>query len=213
MKKAIIEFIGTFFFVLTIVITGNPIAIASMLMAWVYIGGSISGGHYNPAVSLAVAIRHKWNWMEFAKYMIAQILGAFAAMQMTLFLTGKSALHLFNIHSSFAQIFTMETFLTFVLAFVVLVVATTRSFKESKIFGLAIGFTIPALIGLGGPVSGGIFNPAIILGAVASIIISGGQLGINSMIVSYITAQLLGAFLAACAFKYFNLDQYINEHN
>jgi aquaporin Z len=145
--------------------------------------------------------------------MIAQILGAFAAMQTALFLTGKSALTLFNIHSSIAQIFVMEALLTFVLAYVVLVVATTNKFKESRIFGLAIGFTIPALVLLGGPVSGGIFNPAIILGAAASILISGGQLAVDSIVAYYIPAQLLGAVLAAYAFKYFNHIQHNSEHN
>ena len=54
MRRLIIEFLGTFFLILTIALTGNAIAIAAMLMAWIYIGGYISGGHYNPAVSLGV---------------------------------------------------------------------------------------------------------------------------------------------------------------
>lgn len=57
------EFISTFFFVLTIglIVIGEgqfaPIAIGSALMVMVYMGGHISGGHYNPAASLAVPIR------------------------------------------------------------------------------------------------------------------------------------------------------------
>lgn len=52
MKKLIMEFLGTFFFILTIAMTSNPFAIAAMLMALVYIGGNVSGAHYNPMVSL-----------------------------------------------------------------------------------------------------------------------------------------------------------------
>ena len=56
------EFIGTFFLVLTVclsVLTSAPLAIGSSLMVMVYMGGHISGGHYNPAVSLAVLLRGK----------------------------------------------------------------------------------------------------------------------------------------------------------
>lgn len=57
MKNYITEFIGTFFLVLAIGLTGNPIAIGTMLMVMVYMGGHITGAHYNPAVSLAMIIR------------------------------------------------------------------------------------------------------------------------------------------------------------
>ncbi|MBA3763176.1 MAG: aquaporin, partial [Chthoniobacterales bacterium] len=65
MNKYITEFLGTFFLVLTIGCTGigassgviAPLAIGAALMVMIYAGGHISGGHYNPAVTLAVWIR------------------------------------------------------------------------------------------------------------------------------------------------------------
>ena len=63
-----IEFIGTFFLVLTIGLTGNPIAIGAMLMVMVYMGGHISGAHYNPAVSIAMIIRGILSVKEAVKY-------------------------------------------------------------------------------------------------------------------------------------------------
>lgn len=206
MRKLVVELMGTFFFVLTIILTNNPWAIASMLMAWAYIGGYVSGAHYNPAVSLAVGLSHRWNWLEIIKYMIAQTLGAFIAMQASLFLTGKNGLSVINITGTMSHLLTMEALLTFVFTYVVLVVATTLCYKESKLFGFAIGFTIPALFALGGPISGAIFNPAIIFGSALSVLIGGGSLTIYSLMV-YILAQCLGAILAACSFKYINLDQ------
>lgn len=65
MKNYLTEAIRTFFLVLTIGLTvlgGTafaPLAIGSALMVMVYMGGHISGGHYNPAVSLAVMMRGK----------------------------------------------------------------------------------------------------------------------------------------------------------
>jgi aquaporin Z len=65
MRNYLTEFIGTFFLVLTIgltVLDGTPfapLAIGSSLMIMVYMGGHVSGGHYNPAVSLAVLLRGK----------------------------------------------------------------------------------------------------------------------------------------------------------
>ena len=84
MNKYIAEFIGTFFLVLTIGCTGigagagviAPLAIGGALMAIVYAGGHISGGHYNPAVTLGVLIRGKLNGADVVPYWIAQFAGA-----------------------------------------------------------------------------------------------------------------------------------------
>ena len=85
MNKYIVEFIGTFFLVLTIgcnVLGGNalaPIAIGTVLAVMIFAGGHISGGHYNPAVTLAVTIRGKCTVQDAIPYVIFQILGAVAA--------------------------------------------------------------------------------------------------------------------------------------
>jgi aquaporin Z len=87
MNKYIAEFIGTFFLVLTIGCTvigaGTgviaPLAIGAALMIMVYAGGHISGGHYNPAVTLGVLIRGKVNGADVLPYWIAQLLGAAVA--------------------------------------------------------------------------------------------------------------------------------------
>ncbi len=50
------------------------VAIGSSLMVMVYMGGHISGGHYNPAVSLAVLLRGKLAPQEFVAYVVSQVL-------------------------------------------------------------------------------------------------------------------------------------------
>jgi aquaporin Z len=63
MRKYVTEFIGTFGLVFTVgcAVVGKaalaPLAIGAALMVFVYAGGHISGGHYNPAVSLAAYLR------------------------------------------------------------------------------------------------------------------------------------------------------------
>ena len=96
MKKYLVEFIGTFFLVLTVGMcviepgAGNlaPLAIGAALMVMVYAGGHVSGGHYNPAVTLAVWLRGRCPSGDVPAYMVAQALGAVAASFLTLYLKG-----------------------------------------------------------------------------------------------------------------------------
>src|SRR5687768_5546880 len=88
MKNYIIEFIGTFFLVLVIGLAGNseigagamaPVAIGSVLMVMVYMGGHLSGAHYNPAITIAVLLRGKIQKNDAVMYILFQIMGGLAA--------------------------------------------------------------------------------------------------------------------------------------
>ena len=79
MKKYLIEFIGTFFLVSTIGLTGNPLAIGVMLTILVYMGGHISGAHYNPAVTLSILFKKLIKKKEAVNYIIFQLLASFCA--------------------------------------------------------------------------------------------------------------------------------------
>src|SRR5205085_7626344 len=88
------EVLGTFFLVLTIglsVLAGSslaPLAIGSSLMVMVYMGGHVSGGHYNPAVTLAVFLRGKLDAAQVIPYWVAQVVGGiFAALTVNAILT------------------------------------------------------------------------------------------------------------------------------
>ena len=82
MRKYLVEFIGTFFLVLTIVVTvaggaGSmaPLAIGSILMVMIFAGGHISGGHFNPAVTVGVCLRGACDWKDAPGYIISQLVG------------------------------------------------------------------------------------------------------------------------------------------
>jgi aquaporin Z len=200
MKKTLMELLGTFFFVLTIIMTGNPFAIAAMLMAWVYIAGYVSGAHFNPMVTLAVALRSRSTSIHIAWYMAAQTIGVFLACAAAMFLGSEIVIPAPAV--PLAQAFFVEALLAFVLAFVVLVVATSDKFKTSHVFGFAIGFTIPALIALGATTSGGLFNPAIALGVNIFGLLNGTTI-VWQDLGMYLAGAFAGGALAAVAFNFF----------
>src|SRR6267154_1271497 len=126
MKKYLVEFIGTFFLAMTVGMTVigagagalAPVAIGSALMIMVYAGGHVSGGHYNPAVTLAVWLRGRCAAKDVPLYWIAQIAGAFAGGALALYLKDNPTVTPQEIKIVPALI--AEIIGTFALAYVVL---------------------------------------------------------------------------------------------
>src|SRR6201982_3055867 len=100
MNKYLAELIGTFFLVLTIgcTVIGHgagalaPLAIGSALMVMIFAGGHVSGGHFNPAVTLGVWLRGKCEAKDVVPYMIFQIVGAVLAASVVNFLKAGAAI-------------------------------------------------------------------------------------------------------------------------
>ena len=210
MKNYLAEFIGTFFLVLTIglvVLSGSPfapLAIGSALMVMVYMGGHVSGANYNPAISLALAIRGVLNWSELIPYWIAQILGATAAAFAVKFILGQTFAPAPAVTASMPQALLVEFLFTFALALVVLASATAKKVQGNSFYGLAIGFTITTAAFAGGPVSGGAFNPAVGIGPTIVHALSGA--GGYGHLWLYIVGPLAGAVVAAMVFNILEAD-------
>ena len=175
-------------------------------MAWTYIGGYVSGGHYNPAVSLGVAVIGRLHRKELLSYWAAQILGGIVAYAFASYLRVRIAIPQPGDGYSFGQALLVELLLAFVFVSIVLAVTKAQAFKNSHVFGFAIGFTVPALAVLGSPISGGLFNPAIALGANLFGLAKGTHV-IWADVLLYVGGALAGGYLAARAFKYFVLDE------
>lgn len=198
MKKYLVEFIGTFFLVFTVgaaVRSGAalaPVAIGSVLMVMIFAGGHISGGHFNPAVTLAVWLRGKCDSRDVVPYWIAQLLAGLAAALIVVWIFNKPATPaLFPTKESLV----VEFLFTFALAWVVLNSATAKGTAGNSFYGLAIGFTVlSGAVAVGG-VSGGAFNPAVGLGIFVM-----GLANLHQLIV-YLVAELLGGGVAALAFR------------
>jgi aquaporin Z len=204
MKNYVTEFIGTFFLVLTVgltVIGGTPfapLAIGCSLMIMVYMGGHISGGHYNPAVSLGLTMRGKLPAKEFLPYVVFQLLGALAAAYVAYVVTGKTFAPEPSTQATSLQALLVEIVFTFALVLVVLNTATHAAVKGNSFYGLAIGFTVVVAAFAGGPISGGAFNPAVGTGPTILHALMGS--GTWSHLWLYLVGPFAGGALAAGVF-------------
>ena len=139
--KYIYEFIGTFFLVFTVGMTVlgpnavglmAPLAIGSVLAVMVFAGGHISGGLYNPAISLSVYLRGKLSLKDLGLYWVAQFVAGLVAAYLTLYLKGfpeQPPMALDTMRALLA-----EFLFTFALCYVVLNVATAKETKGNLLF-------------------------------------------------------------------------------
>jgi aquaporin Z len=80
MKAVLIEFIGTFFFLYVVLAVGTPLAIGAALALAIYVGGSISGGNFNPAITIMMIAAKKQRIETALPYIVAQVAGGLAAL-------------------------------------------------------------------------------------------------------------------------------------
>ena len=82
MNKYVVEFLGTLFFLYVILATGEPLAIGVALLIAIMVGGKISGGNFNPAVSVMMAAAGKLPMYDLLPYVVAQVAGGLAALEL-----------------------------------------------------------------------------------------------------------------------------------
>jgi aquaporin Z len=203
------EAIGTFFLVFTVGAAAGsgspfaPLAIGAVLMVMIYAGGHISGGHFNPAVTLAALVRRRIGLRDAAAYWVVQLgAGLLAAVAVrtivnptrtagaTMTLSGPTLL----------AAFVVELLFTFALCYVVLNVATSKDHPDNSFYGLAIGFTVVAGAFAVGAISGGAFNPAVTLGAAVMGMFAWPTLWV------YLVAQVIAGIVAGVSFLALNPD-------
>lgn len=204
MKKYLVEFIGTFFLVMVVgmsVIWPNagilaPLAIGLTLMVMVYAGGHVSGGHFNPAVTLAVWLRGRCAKADVLPYIISQLLASVAASAVVMALKDNPQVTAQEL--KILPALAAELIGTFALAYVVLNSATAKATAGNSFYGLAIGLTVTAMALAFGSVSGGVFNPAVAVGVTVM------KLEKIANIWIYLVANFAAGALAAAAFRFIN---------
>ena len=232
MRKYIAEFLGTFMLVgvgtgsivYSAASTQSPLTVALAfglaLAIAIYTFGPISGGHFNPAVSLSMAIQKRLSWVDFGGYIVAQFLGAIVA---SAAVYGGVAAYLKSSTVSTAlsgQTMTVSQFVSyvglgqanyatgerlnafafeFVLTFLFVLVISIVTKLTNVPAPLVIGLFLAVLIIVALPITGGSFNPA---RSLSPAIFVGGK-ALKHLLV-YIPAQLIAGALAAFAANYFN---------
>lgn len=208
MKNYLTEALGTFFLVLVIgltVATGSefaPIAIGSALMIMVYAGGHVSGGHYNPAVTLGLTMAGKLPSSQTIPYMISQLFGAFIASFVSYMLIGQNLIVTPGAEVGSMTAILAEVIFTFALVYVVLNTACTKATDGNSNYGLAIWFTVMVAAFAVGWISWGAFNPAVAVGPQLFDFVMGGTS--ISMIWIYLIGCFAGGALAALRYNMIN---------
>ncbi|MBT4780180.1 MAG: MIP family channel protein [Polaribacter sp.] len=208
MKKYISEFIGTFSMIfcgtgaMTVnEVTGGDVTHVGIAITWglivmamIYAFGETSGAHFNPAVTIAFAYAKKFAWKEVPKYIIAQVLGAFAASLILCYLFPASEYLGATIPTvDVGRAFVMELLLTFFLM-VVIINVSTGSKEIGIIAGIAVGAVVLLEAMFAGPITNASMNPA---RSIAPAIVAGKM----QHLWMYILAPILGAILAVISCK------------
>jgi aquaporin Z len=197
MNKLFAEFLGTFFFCLVALMSGSAMAAAGALAAMVYALGYVSGGHFNPAVSLAVWMRGQLDRSEMLRFAGVQAAAAVAAVLMA-GLLGHKAVSAGVVSFPWFRALVGETLFTFLVAFTWLHVRTARQVMGNTWFGIAVGWVHFAGASAIGHLSAGACNPALGLALVAA-----GHVP-AWMVMIYLLAGLTGGAAAAVAYRLLN---------
>ena len=206
-RKYAVEVIGTFFLVFSVAtcaLSGSaltPFAAGAALMVMVYAGGHISGGHYNPAVTMAALWRGRIGLADAVAYWAVQLVAGVIAGLVARAVVDPATVTTLRPsgHALFATA-VVELMFTFALCYVVLNVATSKAQKDNSFFGLAIGVTVTAGALAVGGISGGAVNPAVSLGGASAGVFAWSTLWV------YVVVQVLGGFAAGLAFLALNPD-------
>lgn len=218
-RVIIAEIVGTFFLVLAgtatavaaslkLSIAGTPadslavaLSFGLMLIALVFSLGHISGAHFNPAVTIALAVSRKFPFGHVPFYIAAQIIGSCLAALTVFFAYGEKAKTIAFLGATLpaknvsgCRVMVLEAIVTFLLMLVIMAIATdTRTPKAAA--GTAIGFTLAVGILIAGPLTGGALNPARALGPMI-------VAGVYKDFWAYIIGPVVGAIVAAVLYAF-----------
>lgn len=212
MKKYIAEGVGTMFLTLLACgvacvlgcntvggVIGTAVAFGLVIVAASYSIGNVSGCHINPAVSISLTVAGKMEIEECIKYIIAQIIGAFAGSALLgICLKDFAELGANSYNPELVSVWIallVEVILTFV--FTTTILGVTDKKENGHATGIVIGLTLTLVHLFGIPFTGTSVNPA---RSLAPAILQGGVA--LEQVWIFITAPIIGAVLAGLFYKY-----------
>lgn len=187
---------------------GVSLAFGLALAIIIYAIGHISGGHVNPAVSIALACVKRMPWSEAGAYIVAQLLGGLLGALGVAVTFGAAAARILgygvsNYNPLFVNYFTacvVEAIVTFFLVFVIMAMVNDRRARPGWA-GLMIGLALAASMLVAGSVTGGDLNPARAFGPTMIQMAFGGAYPISHMFV-YFIGPIIGGIIGAFAYEY-----------
>ncbi|MGF1668844.1 MAG: MIP/aquaporin family protein [Balneolaceae bacterium] len=200
-KKYAAEFIGTFFLVLSVGLTSNPLAIGILLTALVYVWENYSGAHFNPAITLSFWSDGIMSSREALVFVAGQLMGAFAGAELILYLSGTAYMPTPSDTITPLQFAVIQFLFTFLLVMVYLMLYNTERFRNNNIHGIAIGFTYFAIIAIAAPLTGIGFNPSLSIGFSVFEILLGGDSYLHLPV--YVFSPLIAGWAATYVFRFF----------
>lgn len=218
-KRFISEIIGTFALVFcgtgamvindftggTVTHVGVAITFGLIVMGMIYAFGDISGAHMNPAVTIGFAYAKKFPWKEVPAYVLAQLIGAFLASGILLYLFPESQTLGATLPGlSALKVFILEIILSFFLM-VVIINVSTGSKEIGVVAGIAIGSIVLLEAMFAGPITGASMNPA---RSIAPAVVSSN---IADLWI-YIFAPIIGCVLAVVSCKLVKDEQCCDEN-
>lgn len=189
-KKSVAEFLGTAVFLTAIAgasSSGTPfkaLALAMTLGLMILILGPISGGHFNPAVSIYFYAKREYRFGTLVSYLAAQLAGGVAGVALGLSLWGAPLATVSNTNESTVPLVLGEIVAT---AGLVLIVATLIKNKQTNLIWIAVGTWVFAAANFTG--TGAQANPAVTFG----MLFAGAGTG---TVASLMLAQIAGLFVA-----------------
>jgi aquaporin Z len=223
-NKLLIEAVGTFFLCLAALVSSSPLPVAALLCALIYMGAPVSLAHYNPAVSFAFRLRGRSGTRALWSYIAVQLAAAVLAAMVAGILLGHDSEHAKgavdalseSAFTGFAVTAAVELLCTFALAFIILMVGTSRLTAGNSYYGVAIAVAVLGLSGTFGDFNP-TMNPAVslassLLGLFSAIF--DGLLGTKTFVtetlflakvaprvLAEVAVQFVGAALAAWFFR------------
>ncbi len=178
---------------------------ALVVAAVVYMFGTTSGAHINPAVTVALAVVRRFPWPEVGPYIVAQLVGAVVGGILVNAIFGSHAVDLnasggtiVGAGYTHGQALTAEALGTFLLLATIMALAVD-SRAPAGFAGLMIGLAVACEIMVIGPISGGSVNPARTFGPYVATSVFGGSPPWGQIWI-YVGGPLVGGAVAALAF-------------
>lgn len=231
LQKCLAEFLGTFMLVwigsgaaittgLVLRQFGIGFAMAPVIAigislgtAWagaIYVAGKISGGHINPAVTIALAATGRFPWAEVVPYIIAQLVGAVVASVLSVVCMGTQAASSFDLGGTVLNDPVGVTLVTGCISEIIgtflLMITIMGTVVDQRVpsgrAGWIIGMVVVGVFITLSPLTGASLNPARTFGPYIGTLIFGGKHPWNQLIVVYTIGPIVGAVLAAFFYNF-----------